>query len=285
VALVGVVLHELDSPFALEVLTGAHAASDRAGAGLLVTTSGGRQSVSRRQMRTLFAGTSPSGVVLVTSEPEPAAAELLATMGTPVVLMDPLGRADPSLPSVGATNWRGGFSATEHLLALGHRRIAVMGGEPHASCAQERVDGYRAAMGRAGVPVDEELVEWGDFSSDAGRASARRLLDLPEPPTAVFAASDMQAAGVYAEARARGLHVPSELSVVGFDDVVISRHLAPPLTTVRQPIADMAAAAVRLALDAGGEAAGPTSHVELTTQLVVRESTAPPPARPVGPAG
>jgi len=276
--LVELVLSDLDSPYAVEVLAGAEEGAAASGAGLVVTAAHGRRAGGGRWLSRLRARRS-SAVVLVISDPGPDAVEELRRTGTPLVLLDPVGTRDPGLPTVGATNWNGGLSATEHLLGLGHRRVAVVSGDPSLACSQERVDGYRAALGRAGVPVDEDLVRWGDFTPEGGRRGAAALLDLADPPTAIFAGSDSQASGVYQEARARGLAVPEDLSVVGFDDVALCQYLSPPLTTVRQPLVDMASHAVRLALEgAGGEAADVVTpqHVQLATSLVVRESTAPP---------
>ncbi|MEJ5946644.1 substrate-binding domain-containing protein [Pseudokineococcus basanitobsidens] len=276
--LVELVLADLDSSYAVEVVGGAEAAAAAAGAGLVVTASHGRRADGGRWLERLR-GRRSAGVVLVISGPDAPTAQELRRLGVPLVLLDPVGNRDPHLPTVGATNWSGGLAATEHLLGLGHRRVAVVSGDPALACSQERVDGYRAALGRAGVAVDEALVRWGDFLPAAGRRCAAELLDLDDPPTAVFAGSDLQASGVYAEARARGLAVPRDLSVVGFDDLALCQYLSPPLTTVRQPLADMAATAVRLALEAGdGEPAvgAGTRHLQLATTLVVRESTCPP---------
>jgi len=280
--LVELVLSDLDSPYALEVLAGAEEGAAAAGAGLVVTAAHGRRAGGGRWLSRLE-GRRSAGVVLVVSNPAPEAAAELRRLSAPLVLLDPLGSRDPELLTVGATNWSGGLAAAEHLLGLGHRRVAVISGDPALACSQERVEGYRAALHRAGVPVDEALVRFGDFSLEGGRREGGALLDLDEPPTAVFAGSDVQASGVYQEARARGLSVPEDLSVVGFDDLSLCQVLSPPLTTVRQPLADMAAHAVRLALDAAldgapepAAGAGPPQHLQLATSLVVRQSTCPP---------
>lgn len=276
-ALVELVLTELDSPYFLDVLRGAEQAAARAGAGLVVTVTHGSAAVERRWLAAV-ADRRAAGMVLAVSAHGAAVVERAAALHIPLVLLDPVGGADPGLPTVGATNWSGGLAATEHLVALGHRRVAVITGTPTMACSQERLDGYRAALRRAGLPDDESLVRFGDFQPGGGQRAAAQLLDLPDPPTAVFAGSDMQASGVYQEARARGLRVPDDLSVVGFDDLSICRYLSPPLTTVRQPLAEMAAEAVRLALEPHqpGDGSRPV-RVELATSLTVRESTAPPP--------
>jgi LacI family transcriptional regulator/LacI family xylobiose transport system transcriptional regulator len=138
-------------------------------------------------------------------------------------------------------------------------------------CSRARVDGYRAALETAGHPVDPTLVRWGDFHVESGYEQGRALLTLPEPPTAIFAGSDLQAFGVYEAARVLGLHVPAQLSVVGFDDLPMARWAWPPLTTIRQPLTEMGATATRLVL--GG---GVNRRVELATSLVVRDSTGRP---------
>jgi LacI family transcriptional regulator len=274
VGLVDIVVPSLDSPWVIEVLRGAEAEAHKVGSQIVVTSTGRAPAGDRRFLDQLATRHS-DGLVLVVSEAAPEAAEQLAALHTPVVLLDPVGGSDPSFPTVGATNWAGGRSAVEHLVSLGHRRIAALSGRPQLVCSQERVEGYRAALGRADIAVDERLVQFSDFHTSAGQAGARAVLDLPDPPTAIFAGSDMQAFGVYQEAAARGLRIPEDLSVVGFDDIAFSELATPPLTTVRQPLARMAAEAVRLVLDAEEGIPGPPPRVELATHLVVRGSTGP----------
>lgn len=272
--LVDVVLSSLNSPWVVEVLRGAEAEARRGGAQIVLTSTDGAPVGGRRWLDALAAHRS-DGLVLVVSEPAPEAGAALAALDVPIVLLDPVGGCDPSLATVGATNFAGSVSAVEHLLDLGHRRIAVISGRPELQCSRQRVDGYRAALHRAGVDVDEDLVRFGDFQTTGGRAGAAALLDLPEPPTAIFAGSDVQAVGVYQEAHARGLRIPEDLSVVGFDDISVCEVLTPALTTVHQPLTRMAAEAVRLAL-AGRDDEGLPARIELATSLVVRGSTAPP---------
>jgi LacI family transcriptional regulator len=212
--------------------------------------------------------------IVVTSELGAADLTALSRARVPVVVIDPLNLPSTRVTSVGSTNFAGGLAATQHLLDLGHRRIAYLGGPATAVCNQARLHGYRGAMEAGGAPVPEAYVRTGRFSYEHGIAGGAVLLDLPEPPTAVFAGSDETALGVIEAARTRGLRVPEELSVVGFDDTPVARLAAPPLTTVRQPLREMGAVAVRTALRlAAGERAY-SHHVELATELVVRQSTA-----------
>ncbi|MEV8440656.1 substrate-binding domain-containing protein [Actinosynnema sp. NPDC051121] len=216
-----------------------------------------------------------AGVLLVTCPISAAAHRVLARAGMPLVHIDPVDAA-PDLRSVGATNRAGGVTAVKHLLSLGHRRIGVVGGPRDVLCSRARVDGYRFALDRAGIPSDPALVRHADFTREGGRREAVELLRLPERPTAIFAANDEQALGVVEAARAAGLSVPRDLSVVGFDDLPAARRGTPALTTVRQPLAAMGRQAgwMLAALIAGHPPA--TDRVELATDLVVRASTAPP---------
>ena len=215
--------------------------------------------------------------IVVTSELGAADLTALSRARVPVVVIDPLNLPSARLTSVGSTNFAGGLAATQHLLDLGHRQIAYLGGPATAVCNQARMHGYRGAMEAEGAPVPDAYVRTGRFSYEHGIAGGAAVLDLPQPPTAVFAGSDETALGVIEAARTRGLRVPVDLSVVGFDDTPVARLAAPPLTTVRQPLREMGAVAVRTALRlAAGEKAS-SHHVELATELVVRQSTARPP--------
>ena len=166
--------------------------------------------------------------------------------------------------------------AAEHLLALGHRRIATISGVLALGCSQERIAGYRAALEAAGLAIDPDLIREGDFRYEAGYRETCELLDLPEPPTGIFTGNDMQAVGALNALRARGIPVPGGMSLVGFDDVEIAALISPALTTVRQPLAQMGAfaAAMLLRLIAGEHL--DSNRVELSTELVVRESSGPP---------
>lgn len=161
------------------------------------------------------------------------------------------------------------------LIALGHRRIGhIKGPRAHGAC-QWRHTGYREALRKAGIAYDAELVTPGEFSFESGIGGANRLLDLADPPTAIFAANDDMAAGVIRAACERGLAVPRDLSVCGFDDTPIARHIYPALTTVRQPTAEMGRLATLQLLERiRAPDAGRMIHVEHT--LLFRESTRPP---------
>jgi LacI family transcriptional regulator len=161
------------------------------------------------------------------------------------------------------------------LIGLGHSRIGIITGPEWEACHLDRLDGYSAALRRAGLPLDPALVRHGNSLETGGQQWGALLLDLPDPPTAIFSCSDEQAYGVYKAARERGLKIPRDLSVMGFDDVSLCQWVTPQLTTVRQPLKDMGAAAVRTIANLANDQVQPTRY-EMATQLVVRESTARP---------
>ncbi|MFF4837035.1 LacI family DNA-binding transcriptional regulator [Streptomyces sp. NPDC001315] len=215
-------------------------------------------------------------LIAVTSVYTAAHLKELARVGLPLVVLDPLHLPDSQVNSVGATNFSGGLAATRHLLSLGHRRVAYLGGPAMAVCNQARMHGYRAAMEAEGAPVPDAYIRPGEFTYETGLLGAAALLDLEEPPTAIFTGNDEIALGVIETARARGLRVPEDLSVVGFDDTDLAQMASPPLTTVRQPLREMGGAALRTALRLANGDKVESHHIELATELVVRASTAPP---------
>ncbi|WP_245930029.1 LacI family DNA-binding transcriptional regulator [Allonocardiopsis opalescens] len=271
--LIDLVFNDLDSPWALEIIRGVEEVAHGAGIGTVISAIRRRSTVARQWLENVRTRAS-DGVIFVTSDPEPRMHAELRRLRVPTVVVDSAGIPALDVPTIGATNWSGGMSATEHLLSLGHRRIGVIGGHPRLLCSRARLDGYRAALQSAGVPTDDALVVEGDFSHESGYTGASRLLDLDDPPTAIFACSDTMAFGVYEAARVRRMRVPDDLSVVGFDDIPGARWTSPPLTTVRQPLVEMGLLAARtmLRLMDGEQIESP--RVELATNLILRHSTA-----------
>jgi LacI family transcriptional regulator, galactose operon repressor len=275
--LIELVFIDLGSPWAMAILAGVEEVTSRAGTGVVVSAIHGRHRTrpDERWLETVAARRS-DGVLLVLSELSPGQQARLDALGVPVVMVDPAGNPTPSSRSVGATNWSGGLAAAEHLIELGHRRIAVIGGPTDVLCSRARIDGYRAAMGAAGLAIPDGYLRYGDFLSASGYQQTIALLNLSEPPTAIFVCSDQMALGAYEALYERGLRVPDDVSIVGFDDLDEARWAIPPLTTVRQPLTEMASMATQmlLALINGEELE--TTRVELATPLVVRASTGPP---------
>ena len=275
------VLDVLESPYMTHVLGGILTAATAAGVDLVVRLAPDRDArVTRAAARAWVDEQRAAGVVgvvgLTLARPD---ALLLAAQGAglPFVMVDPVDTQEARVVSIGATNWAGGRTATEHLLTLGHRRIAWIGGPDGSTAARERLHGYRAALDSAGVEHDPALVRSDEFAVESGIRHARDLLHLAAPPTAVVAGDDEIAVGVLAAAQELGVAVPDRLSVVGFDDTPQASWTSPRLTSVHQPLDGMGRMAVETVL---GMAAGhePASwYVELATTLVVRESTAPAP--------
>lgn len=271
--LVELVLHELEGAYAMEVIKGVERVASEHELAVVLTELRGKHTPGRTWIEGVLTR-KPAGVITVFSGPTPAQQEQLASRGIPFVLVDPTSVPEPDFPSVGTSNWSGGLSATRHLLELGHRRIAAITGPPHALSSRARLDGYRAALDAADVPVDPRLIREGDFNLVDGLAHGRDLLRLDVPPTAVFAFNDAQALGVYHAAHEAGLRIPHDLSVIGFDDLPPAQWAIPPLTTIRQPLSDMAAAATDMIVTLNQGEPLTQHRLMLATDLVVRASTA-----------
>jgi DNA-binding LacI/PurR family transcriptional regulator len=199
-----------------------------------------------------------------------------------------IGRSDVGWPSVQVDNVEAGRTAAGHLALLGHRRIALVTGPTALTSVRDRLAGYRQALADHGLAADAELVREGDFAERSGYEAASALLELPAPPTAIFAANDRMAIGALAAAVDRGVRVPRDLSIVGCDDIPLASYSRPALTTVAMPVYDMGASAMRLMLErleapAGESGAGEPPVIRLQTDLVIRASSAPPKRPPGGP--
>ncbi|HZS24409.1 MAG TPA: LacI family DNA-binding transcriptional regulator [Gaiellaceae bacterium] len=220
-------------------------------------------------------GTTDGGLLIL---PEESAEELerLLDHGYRFVVVDPLLPLNERIPAVSSAHSAGADLAVKHLLSLGHRRIAAITGPRGWIATEERLRGYHAALGGAGILAEPDLVVEANFQIEPGYEAARQLLDLPNPPTAVFGFNDNIAIGTMQAAHDRGLRVPDDLSVVGFDDVEAAAIVTPSLTTVRQPLAEMGRMAVSLLERLLENQTIEALHVELRTQLIVRDSTAPP---------
>lgn len=269
---IGILVPEFE-PFSTELLKGISSAVEGTGYELLAYSGNLEHNQVGWERRSLsrLAGTLIDGAVIVA----PTASVTDATI--PVVAVDPhTGKTGPS--TVEADNVGGARAATQHLIELGHRRIAHVRGRTDLVSAQLREQGYREALAAAGIPFDPELVRVGGYRAAETTDAARELLSRSDRPTAVFAANDLSAIRVLEIAHDLGLRVPEDLSVVGFDNVPEAANAVPALTTVAQPLHQMGAEAVRLLL---GLLAGGTTeeHLLLPASLVVRASTSPPAER------
>jgi LacI family transcriptional regulator len=194
----------------------------------------------------------------------------------PHVLIDYQAVDNQLTSTVQSTNFDGAYGATSYLIELGHRRIGYIIGLREMQCALDRLAGYRAALTDHGIKYAPELVQEGDFFRVQGYEAARHLLSLAEPPTAIFAANDLSAFGVIEAIRNCGLSVPEDISVVGFDDIWEAEQVHPGLTTVRQPLEKMGRIAAQILLRRLEDPSLPGKRVELSTELVIRDSCAPP---------
>jgi LacI family transcriptional regulator len=261
----GILVAEFE-PFSTELLKGASSAITQTGYELLAYSGGARGADVGWERRYLsrLGGTLIDGAIIVT----PTVVD--ASNGIPVVAVDP--HTGPSgLPTVDSDNFAGAVMATQYLLALGHRRIGLVGGRPDLESARLREAGFRSAMADAGIDVEESLVVIGGYRPETADQPARELLARADRPTAVFAANDLSAIRTIEVAREMGLRVPDDLSVVGFDNVPESALCDPPLTTINQPLRDIGAQALRLLVDLLQGKDVPT-HLRLPTALVERAS-------------
>jgi LacI family xylobiose transport system transcriptional regulator len=267
------VFPELERFWALEIIRGVERVAQVEGLHLVLTEARGRRTPGATWLADLVERR-PRCVVLVFS-PDDAGA-VLASRGIPFVVLDPLDEPRPDVVSIGSTNYGGGRIAAQHLLDLGHRRIATITGPPRAMPNRARVAGFTAAIESAGLVVDPSLVVEGNWSVESGYDVGLRLLSRPDRPTAVFSGNDLQALGLFRAARELGLDIPRDVSVVGYDDLPEAGWMWPPLTTVRQPLEAMAGAAATVALRLADGQEPLSRRLELASELVLRRSTTNP---------
>lgn len=272
---VGVVVTTIADPFSAEVVEGIEDVAYAHGYAVLLAASQDepeREIVAVEMLRSQRV----AAVIVTSSRVGALHQERLGAAGVPVILLNSHSRQlTPHTLSVRVDDVHGGRLATEHLLALGHRRIAHVLGPAGHSPSVDRLAGYRAALEDAGVPFDPALVFAGTGRPMGGEEALAALLALTDRPTAVFCYNDMTAVGLLRAARLAGLSVPGDLAVVGFDDIPFAAYTAPALTTIAQPKFEMGQRAMRMALSlmAGAEGDG-ARNVILAGRLVARESTA-----------
>lgn len=275
--LVGVVTLDLTIQYGLEIVRGI--ADELASVELeALINASYHDSVRERDRIEFLSRNLVDGVLLIAPVLEEQTIALLRQRKTPVVIIDPR-RLDTDLPRVTVDNYQGTRSAAEHLIGLGHRRIAYIGGDLDLESSTVRFNGFRDAMLLAGLPVEEQLTAFCDFSYASGFRTASRLIE-EQRPSAIMTGADLIAFGAVDAARKHGLDVPGQLSVVGFDDLPQAAQSFPGLTTVRQPLHDMGQAAVRALMSIIDGNPPPTQHMRLPTSLVVRGTSAAPAADP-----
>jgi LacI family transcriptional regulator len=229
--------------------------------------------IRERTLVELLVHDASDGGVLITPTESPDELRALQDQGYPFVVVDPREELPSGIPTVSAANVAGGMQAGEHLIGLGHRRIGVITGPRDLVSMEDRYAGFCAALASAGLLPDPELVHRGNLDAQSGRAAAKALLELDDRPTAIFALNDNMAAGALQAARALGLQVPQDVSIVGFDALEPSR--LSNLTTVRQPLEEMGRLAVQLLANVLDGQRTDAMRIELATELVVGETTSP----------
>jgi DNA-binding LacI/PurR family transcriptional regulator len=268
---IGLVVTTVADPFASEVACGMEQIANDHGYAVILADSNADPERERKLVRDL-AERRVDGIVVTASRVGALYLNMPEELQVPIVLVNdqyPGG----FLHSVMIANFEGMRSAAEHLIALGHRRIAYLGDEFGYQSDVERLAGYRAALAQAGLPTPAALVAQGDGRPEGAMAAMEKLLALARPPTAVCCYNDMSALGAMRQIRKHGLRIPDDISVTGFDDLFFSAYLEPPLTTVRQPMTRMGQLAMESLLKLmSGEASGAQIRVE--TELIVRASTA-----------
>lgn len=271
---IDLVIPNLNNSYMIEVVRGISEAMERTAMRMALSLTHNTRQLEQRWLTKVLDGAT-NGVILLLARGQSRNLNELRQRKIPFVVVDHRGELGVDVPSVGATNWLGGRTATEYLLSLNHQRIAILSGPQTLRCSLDRIAGYRAALENAGIALDPSLIRPGEFAQATGYEQTCALLELPEPPTAIFAGCDLQAMGVYSALRARGVSIPDQMSVIGFDDVQIASLVTPTLTTIRQPLAEMGRMATTMLLRQIAEEPLDSMRAELTTSLVIRESCAP----------
>ncbi len=274
---IGLVLPKLINPFYAEIAETAERIAYASGYRVSVTNTYEDERLGQELLEDL-ASRRVDGIIAMPEGLSWQAVHSMTTSGLPLVCcMWEEEEEEAAAPAVGLDFARGGWLAGEHLLELGHRRIGIVahGTEGGRLNHHLRVAGCSAALAHAGYPLDPALLKFGNSTLESGAAAAQALLSLPDPPTAIFATNDLMAIGVIHTAWKMGMHVPRDLSVVGFDDIVLAAYMAPPLTTVAVDIGALARKAMELVFSMI-EGRHTTSPPLLVPTLKVRGSTAPP---------
>ena len=287
--LIGLILHDVASLYSQEIMRGVNQAIAKIDKDLIIYTSGGmdRENVAQHERHyvALLNGSVTDGAIMVT----PTATQF--TTHAPLVIIDP-NNETPDYPAIIAANQEGALAAMSYLTDLGHRRIGHIAGEMKLISANQRLQGYKDGLAAAGISLHEDLIEIGDYTTETAVICARKLLSLPDRPTAIFAANDVSAIGVYQAARELGLQIPGDLSVIGFDNLREAASLNPTLTTINQSIEKMGTMATEMIVKLVRGESLPTNPAEegklykIPTQLVIRDSCAPVPYHlPAEPSG
>ncbi len=267
---IGVVVNEISSPFYSGLISGIEQVVEAEGLHLLVSSSHAKTQTEREALEFLVQRRSDGLILQFDASSDYDILTWLKEVHTPAIVV---GRfiAEIANHCLYLDNERGGYMATQHLLKQGHRKIAHVMGAPSIKDSWDRLHGYRRALEEAGLSYDEMYIVEGTFMEESGQLAIRRLLERNLGITAVFLANDQMAAGAIQELRDTGLHVPDDISIIGYDDINFARYLYPALTTIRQPFSEMGQAAASLVLAALRETETEVRR-KFEPELVVRQS-------------
>jgi LacI family transcriptional regulator len=269
---IGLLVPSLEIPFFAWVAGSIETAAHDAGYNVILCNSGWSL---QRELLALdeFLARRVDGMVCISLEVRAEHIRPVLKRGTPVVWFERK-VSGIDLDAVFVNNSKGAYDATRHLIELGHQRIGCITGLVNSQLTDERLGGYRKALAEAGIDFDPNLIEHGDYMPPSGRQGADRLLARPAPPTAIFAFNDLMAMGALQAIKYRGRRVPDDVAVIGFDGVALTEHIYPALSTIEQPIPEMAATAIKLLLDRiNGNAPAHARVVIADPKLIVRAST------------
>ena len=267
---IGLLIPSVKIPFFAAVAYNVERAASDYGYNIILCNSDWQQAKESLYLRDLIARR-VDGLVCISAGMDGAQIAPLIEAGTPVVMVE-RSMSGIDLDAVGIDNVKGAYKATKHLLELGRRRIAVVTGK--SSVSDERLLGYQRALAEAGLKLNSSLLHWGDYLPETGRQAMEYFLSLLEKPSAVFAFNDMMALGVLQVLNERGLRVPEDIAVLGFDGIPLSKYTSPALTTVRQPLKEMGRAAVEQLLKRiRGEGPEQAQYIKLEPELLIRAST------------
>ena len=272
--MIGLLIHDLENSYINEVIKGVDSEISKIGYDILLATTHQRLQKEPEYVKKLTNGL-VDGLIIILPRNLGAYRDYLQKAEFPYVVIEP-DNSKAVHSHVKSLNWRGAFEATQYLCQLGHRRIGFIKGRPDVASAYERFEAFQAALAEEQVSFEPTLVVEGDFTKEQGYEAGEMLLGLSERPTAVFCANDETALGMMDAALDKGLNIPHDLSIMGFDDIPQARYVRPQLTTVRQKMHRMGQLSIQLLIEHIENGQDEPKQIELETELIVRGSTAPP---------
>jgi LacI family transcriptional regulator len=270
---IGVLVPDLGTEYIGEIMRGVDTEMTLAGRDLILYTTHRDAAKEAACVATCMTGMTDGMLLVLPRAPADFTGNLIKRK-YPFVFIDHQG-AGKGCAVVGAANWQGGYKTTEYLISLGHRRIGFITGWKDLEAAQNRLKGHQAALRTHHIPEDPDLIFEGTFNQADGYSGGQFFLGLANPPTAVFASNDVMAMGVMDAARGKGLRIPEDLSVAGFDDIHQAAEVHPALTTVRQPLEKMGRVASQMLLEMLSNPGARIERIELPAELVKRDSCCP----------